>query len=472
MKKNSNVGVIIANTEGVFLGYSEKEGFFRSKESFFSLKAQESLDKNTIWFSNLPLKEIKVQNIKSSSYLDVEIEDILSYLGYSMNQKTIKMVMRKYHDFILMFINNLLVQFKDTNLENSNNSVLVKRKAMREEIILKSKTYKEALLLIGKTLSSRLSVEVNKNNKIENQFVKEIYDIKRYHETNNKNNLINDIIVNKLKKEERTVINKTRSFEYKLLTLNEKSLLQLPELTFFSQDNYEIVDLEQRLKERKDYKKVIAEDNYLFFHVKIRTTELVHDSSNKVSFKILGKLDNKEAIMSMEEYLHYCSSNFLKVKLLKGYRLKESVKKNWYSLSSKLDLVEEYKHNQDIVKYNNTIKQIKEIKENIGFHFSFDSSLFSWTLTEEQRLNKLQNHIHTFNYLQIILLNDNFLLNEWIKSQLLCQNIKLVENFLKLGITVSSYDYKSITLNIDVEEKEEVRKILERINVAYPASLL
>ncbi len=472
MKKNSNVGVIIANAEGSFFGYSEKEGFFVSKESFFSLNTQKSLASDIVWFTNQPQKNIKRKNIKSTDYLGVDVEEILSYLGYSLNKKTLKMVLRKYHDFMLMFVNNIFNQFKNTKLESSNQSVAKKRHADREKIFLNAKTYRMALIKIGETFPETFKIEVEENKKNVLYSPKDVYSISKYNEFKKKNQMIDSLLVNKLKEEERKVINKTHSFEYTLLTLNSDRLLSLPDKLFFSQDDYEIVDVESRLKENKDYKNVIAGDSYLFFHVAIKAADGQEKFKNAASFKVLEKLNKKEAIMSMEEYLYFCSSDFLKVKIIKGYRLKQKLMNQRNDYKKTRENLSKHNLNRNINKYNNTFKKMEEIKLKMGFHFQFGLQLFKQTMTEEQHINKLQNHIHTFNYLQIILLNDNFLLNEWIKSQLLYKNIELIEKLLKNGITVSSYDYKSITLNIDYEQKEEVRRLLEKNNMTYPASLL
>lgn len=469
MKRNSNVGVIIANAEGSFFGYSEKQGFFVSKESFFSLKSQEELDDEVVWFTNQPLSKIQKQNIKACDYLDVDIEEILSYLGYSLNQKTLKMVLRKYHDFMLMFVDNILTQFKNTQLEAINSTVAAKRERDRNEILFRETTYKNALLAIGETFKETFTMDSGeRDSRIP---VKEVYDIERFKESSNKNNIINSIIVNQLKDEDRVVVNKTRSFEYTLLTLNESKLKKLPKKIFFSKNDYEIIDVAAKLKENKDYKKVITGGTYLFFHVKIKS-ERDNEIENKASFKVLEKLNQKEAIVTVDEYLQLCSSIFLKVKILKGYKLKTEQLKLRNEYEKQRVLLKQYKDSQNITEYNNTSLFLRKIKKEMGSHFLFELPLLSFTMSEEIRLNRLQNYVHSFNYLQIVLLNDNFLLNEWIKSQLLYQNISLVEEFLKIGITVSSYDYKSITLNIDYEEKEIVRELLEKRNMVYPAGLL
>jgi hypothetical protein len=188
--------------------------------------------------------------------------------------------------------------------------------------------------------------------------------------------------------------------------------------------------------------------------------------------KILLRLNLKEIIVTKEEYDWYLSQNWFLVKIDSCVLLKPETLESLRITNNKKRLLLKAKEEMDYKNYELRKEELSILNKKNGKVYSFKTDDFKQTIDEEIKIYQSVSNIIPFNYLQILILNDNFLLNEWIKSQLIVNTLNVVRDLSLREYDVIEYDHKSITIGIEEGQEKELRKNLERLELFYPAELL
>ncbi len=457
-KENLNIGILIINKKNNAIGYSQSKGFFMIKESF-SLK---ELSSDTLWFSNLPRNIEKDKNIKSIDFFGNSLSYFFNYEGLKITPKTKELTLIKMYDFIFSIVKNGITQFSDKELEKINNSVERKRISDRIKILTLSDSYVEFLLGINN--KTKETDKINLKNK--NVLIKGVYSLDSYKDETKNNIIFNKLKINEIDRKKLTVYSNKKN-KVKILTLDSDNIKSVESKILYKNNCYEWYALKE--KNQLMVEKILKRDDLLFIKIELRikNEELKVDLPN--IYKILNR---KEIIVTKEELIWYVSLDWFNIEIQEYGVLKQEERKKLNKIRNIEKERDYYKSEMIYDKFNEYETFLKKLKKENIFNFDFNTNVFSYSFNEELSLNKLQNFIHCSNYLQIVFLNDNFLLNEWIKSQLIMKNLKIVKDLSLKEIEVVSFDYKSITIAIEDNEKEDLRIHLERLDVNYPAILL
>lgn len=425
--KKIKIGVLISNNENKVIGYSFEKGFFICKELFFEKDFyKNNLSDDTIWFSNIKEENIRNRNIKSNDFFDIKITDIILHYGLSNvkigNSPNFKIILKKLFDFLNIFVENHISSFKKSSLEKVNPKSIIKREDKRTVDFLNAKTYKELLLSIKNDYDEKLITNIiHREQKKYNILPFWFYNEKTY--IDNDNSKINSIIDSKkLVKEEMQVLNKKTSF-VKIDTFNLEALNEIEEKDFFNIKNYKISNLGSSFNIDKKNKDILKIEEVLFYLIKI---------TKAPNIRIFKNLLNTNQWVSKKELEFYLTNDF--------------------SLS--IDYI---------------CEREKSKTEPL---FNFNTVALDDAITPDIRNSHYHQVIHLHNYLQIIEISDNNILNKWIKSSLKSKTMKIIALLEKSDIEVIEYNYNYIKISYNVNEKERLREKLESLKINYPSLIL
>lgn len=437
------IGILLVDGRNRVMGYSKQEGFFR-KESFSIKDSEDYISSNTIWFSNLKETKPKKKNIKTSGYFGVELESLFLDKGYKLSKKNRKHVLRLMTESLAKIIYNFIDLNKNVELERINTTEKATRIKKRFESILFSESYKEALQSLGLKNENILSTtkynDKTKNNELVHRFKKENSHRKNYS-------------------------NKSNKIKINTLTLNYFSNLR--NINFYSISNYKWYNL-SNIRDKKTIDALLNRSDLMFLKIKIEVKNEVKDDLPK----ILSRLNLKKIIVTKEEYNWYLSQNWFFIKIDSCVLLKPEALESLRITSNKKRLLLKAKEEMDYKNYELRKEELSILNKKNGKVYGFKIDDFKQTIDEEIKIYQSVSNIIPFNYLQILILNDNFLLNEWIKSQLIVNTLNIVRDLSLREYDIIEYDYKSITIGIEKGQEKELRKNLERLELFYPAELL
>lgn len=457
-KENLNIGILIINKKNNAIGYSQSKGFFMVKESF-SLK---DLSPDTLWFSNLPKNVAKNKNIKPIDFFGNSLSYFFNYEGLKITPKTKELTLIKMYDFVFSIVKNAITQFSDRELEKINSSVERKRISDRLKILRLSDSYVEFLLGINNKIKETDKVTFKNNNFL----IKGVYSLDLYKDETKNNIIFNKLKINEIDKEKLKVYSNKKN-KIQILTLDSDNIKSIENKILYKNNCYEWYTLKE--KKPSTVEKILKRKDLLFIKIELRikNEELKSDLPN-----IYKRLNIKEIIITKEELIWYVNLNWFNIEIQEYAVLKTEERKKLNQIRNIEKERDYYKSEMLYDKFNECEVFLKKLKKEDILNFNFNTNVFNHSINKELTLNKLQNFIHCSNYLQIVFLNDNFLLNEWIKSQLIIKNLKIVKDLSLKEIEVVSFDYKSITIAVEDNEKENLRVYLERLEVNYPAILL
>ena len=437
------IGILLVDGRNRVMGYSKQEGFFR-KESFSIKDSEDYISSNTIWFSNLKETKPKKKNIKTSGYFGIELESLFLNKGYVLSKKNKKHVLRLMSESLAKIIYNFIDLNKNVELEKINKTEKATRIKKRFESILFSETYKEALQSLGIKEENILSItkynDKTKNNELVHSFKKE---------NNHRENYSN----------------KSKRIKINTLTLNSFSGLR--NINLHSINNYKWYNI-SNLKDKKTIDTLLNRSDLMFLKIKI---EVKNEVKNDLP-KILLRLNFKEIIVTKEEYDWYLLQNWFSIKIISCVLLKPETLESLRIKSNKKRLLLKAKEEMDYKNYELRKEELSILNKKNGKVYAFKIEDFKQTIDEEIKLYQSVSNIIPFNYLQILILNDNFLLNEWIKSQLIVSTLKIVRDLSLREYDIIEYDHESISIGIEKGQEKELRKHLERLELFYPAELL
>ena len=438
------IGVLLVDGRNRVMGYSKQEGFFR-KESFSIKNSEDYISSNTIWFSNLKETKPKKKNIKTSNYFGVELESLFLDKGYTLSKKNKKHVLRLMTESLAKVVYNFIDLNKNVKLEKINTKEKAIRVKKRFESILFSESYKEALQSLGLKNENILSItkynDETKNNELTLPFKEK--------ENNHRSNYSN------------------KAKKIKINTLTLDSFSSLKNINLYSINNYKWYNL-SNIKDKETIKSLLNRSDLVFLKINI---EVKNEVKNDLP-KILSKLNFKEIIVTKEEYNWYLSQNWFYIKIISGVLLKPDTLESLRITSNKKRLLLKAREEMDYKNYELRKEELSILNKKNGKIYGFNIDKFKHTIDEEIKIYQSISNIIPFNYLQILILNDNFLLNEWIKSQLIVNTLNIVRDLSLRDYDIIEYDHKSITIGIEKGQEKELRKNLERLNLFYPAELL
>lgn len=430
---NIEIGILISNNEDQIIGYSKKKGFFVCKELFFNEDFyKNNIDQNVIWFSNISRAKINIKNIKSNDFFDINITDMISFYGlnniYKKNLPDFKTILEKFYNFLKIKIDNFSEIFRKIDLEKINKKEVNQRIKNRFNILLEADNYKDALLNIKKNYNSSLVTNiVNNENNTKSKIIPFNFYNKDLFKDNTQNedkNLkkINILENGKLNKDNFKIINK-KKFELKLNLLNINIFLDFNNFEFYEMENYKISSLGDVFDINKKNKEILKIENILFYYIKVLKVPKV---------RIFKNLINKKFWVSKKELEFYILNDFL----------------------ISIDYI--FEENVNILKDSFTIQTtglIESMNENI--------------------LNSnYHQYIHLYNYLQIIELNDNYILKNSINSFIKSYIMNIILLIEKRNLEIISYDQTSITVSYNEEDKIRIRMFCEEMKIDYPAIII
>tara|TARA_Y100001960_G_scaffold321323_1_gene395791 strand:+ start:18051 stop:19370 length:1320 start_codon:yes stop_codon:yes gene_type:complete len=437
------IGILLVDGRNRVMGYSKQEGFFR-KESFSIKDSEDYISSNTIWFSNLKETKPKKKNIKTSGYFGVELESLFLDKGYILSKKNRKHVLRLMTESLSKIIYNFIDLNKNIELEKINTTEKGTRIKKRFESILFSESYKEALQSLGLKNENILSItkynDKTRNNELTHRFKKEYSHRENYS-------------------------NKSKKIKINTLTLNSFSSLR--NINLYSISNYKWYNL-SNIRDKKTISALLNRSDLMFLKIKLEVKAEVKDDLPK----ILSRLNLKEIIVTKEEYNWYLSQNWFFIKIDSCVLLKPEALESLRITSNKKRLLIKAKEEMDYKNYELRKEELSILNKKNGKVYGFKIDDFKQTIDEEIKIYQSVSNIIPFNYLQILILNDNFLLNEWIKSQLIVNTLNIVRDLSLREYDIIEYDHKSITIGIENGQEKELRKNLERLELFYPAELL
>lgn len=462
-----NIGVIYSGSGSKLLCYTEEKGIF-VVDSFLSLS-----NENTIWFTNMKKVDLADQDksiFKDSAYFGVEISEIMQQYGFSLNESNIKFILKKFYDFVNAFINNVFNQFKVHALENGNKTIKIKREVERIQKIKISNSYSELLLLIAKGVNKSFILETFEHTDFfgSTKTIKVVPNsLFKMSNNDTKSQSVDEWFkINKLRLNRLSLDAATYPLEITIPTLTLDKIDKFPTVDIYDEREYELVSFENELNTPSDYDKLFSED-YLFFKIRIINLQKINDMQN-----IFKNIARSNFIVSKDLLLRLVKLNLIKVKILEGFVLKETHQKLLHKkaqIERRIQKIFKEVDRTEIVSLNDKINLIEKRLPN---RKTFSTKLLKHSFIDEIKLNKLQTHVYIFNYLQTIRFNDNLLLNEWIKSQLLISNIDITEKMISKGFEVKKINLDSITVSIKFEDKENLRKILMELGLFCPSELL
>lgn len=425
--KKIKIGVLISNNENKVIGYSFEKGFFICKGLFFQEDFHKNnLDNETIWFSNIKEENITHQNVKSNDFFGIKITDMIVHHGlYNIkinNQPNFKIILKKIYDMLSPYVENHLEAFKKTEIEKVNPKAIMVREDKRIKSFILAKSYKSLLLSIKDEYNENLITNII------NEDEKSYKVIPHYFYNNNafrdeSTSKISSILKSReLHKKEMSVLNRKTS-ELTLNTMDFKALRSIGEKDFLDIKNYKISSLGNSYNLDKKNKDILKIEEVLFYLIKIQKTPDV---------RVFKSALNTAQWVSKKELEFYLLNDF--------------------SIS---------------IEYI-----CEKINEEIKPSFLFNVVSLQDAVNEHFERSYYHQIIHSYNYLQIIELSDNNILNKWIKSALKSNTMEMIRKLENSDIEVIEYDYDYIKISYDNRDSERLRAILEELEIKYPSVIL
>jgi len=425
--KKIKIGVLISNNENKVIGYSFEKGFFICKGLFFQEDFHKNnLDNETIWFSNIKSNNIKHINVKSNDFFGIKITDMIIHYGlYNIkigNQPNFKIILKKLCDMLLPYVENYLEAFKKTSIEKVNPRAIITREDKRIKSFLIAKSYKSLLLTIKNEYNDKLVTNIIKENNKSYKIIPFLFYNEKAYIDKNKSE-INAIINSKsITDKERMVLNKKTS-EVILKTVDFNALRHIGEKDFLSIKDYKISNLGNAYNLDIKNKEILKIEEVLFYLIKITKTP---------NIRIFKNLTNTTQWVSKKELEFYLTNDF----------------------SISIEYICE--------KRNEVIEPL----------FIFNVIALKDAINKDFEKSHYNQIIHSYNYLQIIELSDNNILNKWIKSAIKSKTMETIHILEKSDIEIVEYDYDYIKISYNHNEKERLRTILEQFGLNYPSVIL
>lgn len=424
--KKINIGIII-NKDGVSLGYNLKDGFFMLKEPIFlNGKINPEIPDGTIWFTNIEEKKLKYKNFKSINFFEIPLNQILLFNGMKFNKSTTKFYILKLYDLVNTMLLNSIEIFPRNTIEDVNATAKNNRYKRRLNYILEARTYLDLLNMISNDFSINNVTEIfNINQKSYKLMPHKVFSTNFYKDNNQENAKIKPYFLSKRLNESKKNIRNKKTFEIDVFTLNLKGLSLIKDQKFYSINDYELTDVPVNI----DKKILIEKDDYLMFEIIIKD---IDNKSSSIKSRLMKNLINNNFLVSKSELIFYINNGF-NIIILSALKIKKEHK-------------------------------LKHI-------FEFETKSLERNLIEPLLTNKYYNMLYSYNYLQIIKKNDNFLLNEWIKSELTGQTLSIIEKLSKKRIEVIEFNEIKIKIAVNHNEKNYTRLILDELELLYSSDL-
>lgn len=458
-----SIGIIYSGS-GSKLLCCTKEGVFK-EDSLFSLT--EKYGDSVVWFTNMN-KDLLINEdqriFKDKNFFGESISDIMSFYGFKMTKTNVIFVVKKYYDFASLLINNILEQHYKGDIENKNKSIKSKRENDRVKLIKRSNNYANLIALASYSMPKHIKVgEIEYIDDYDVTKKIDFYPNKYYKipTTASNREVETWLKIHGMKRKE---IQSSKQFDAVLKTLNVKLFKDMPVFEFFNIDYYEVVNLEGRTRTPDDYNRIIKQGFSLF---RIQITSL----NKAVKDSAIAMMMKNDFIVTKEMLFSLMELKAFKFKIIDGLLLNENLQ---IGLNKKSAIEKEIKKAHEEVDRRNVVNlfdKLNKIKAKLPESIVFSSGILSTMISDELLQNRMMTAVYLENYLQTILLNDNFLLNELIKSSLYLETIKRVAILISKGIEVVGFSEKEIKISIGHDQKEEVRKLLEKLEIVYSSDL-